>query len=542
MFKKSLLLVSLILLLSGCSGGTSKSNSPEMNTTNPDTNQTHPDQNTTTPDDNVTTPDDNVTVPDDNITLPDQNITIPDQNLSTPYTPQIIRGRTQYLNHCAVCHKEDATGGVGPNIRGINAQEIIWAVENEADMGHLKGVIVGAIPEEIAAYLKLLKEDTSIIDPNDDSEALLNLRKIALGELLFFDRNLSLNRTMSCATCHDPQHGFIDARFHKEGSVHPVAGALSLGDDGVSLGGRNAPTVGYAQFAPDFYKRSSDGRYVGGQFHDGRALNLKAQAKGPFLDKAEMMMPDAASVMERVQENDIYTEELKALYGEDILSHTDKAYDAVAQSIAKFEKSPLFAPFDSKYDRSKLPKEDPNYYEMTALEKEGYALYFDRTKTNCVLCHAINSTSESSKETFTNYTYENIGTPKNLQALMVRDGNTEKIDLGLGGRAEINDPTVYGKFKVSTLRNIAITGPYMSNGVFKELRTVLAFYDHMIGNGTRPLNPETGKPWDAPEVNATINHALLSASEPLTNARIDALEAFLKLLTDQRYEPLLIQE
>ena len=84
------------------------------------------------------------------------------------------------------------------------------------------------------------------------------------------------------------------------------------------------------------------------------------------------------------------------------------------------------------------------------------------------------------------------------------------------------------------MRNVAVTAPYMHNGVFKELRTVLLFLDSH-NNPARKINPETGKPWAAPEYAPTVNHADLKG-KPLTDAEIDALEAFLKTLTDAPYE------
>ncbi|MCK5747588.1 MAG: cytochrome-c peroxidase, partial [Oricola sp.] len=106
-----------------------------------------------------------------------------------------------------------------------------------------------------------------------------------LGRSLFFDTNLSKNRTEACASCHDPEFAFTDPR-----------GMASPGDDGVSLGDRNAPTAAYASFSPAFH-RDKDGEWVGGQFLDGRAASLEEQAGGPPLNPAEMGMPDKAAVV-----------------------------------------------------------------------------------------------------------------------------------------------------------------------------------------------------------------------------------------------------
>ena len=84
-----------------------------------------------------------------------------------------------------------------------------------------------------------------------------------LGQMLYFDANLSLNRSQSCATCHEPSFGFIDNRDNG------VDSAVSLGDDGKSLGDRNAPTLSYASFSPSFHI-NNEGEFAGGQFLDGR--------------------------------------------------------------------------------------------------------------------------------------------------------------------------------------------------------------------------------------------------------------------------------
>ncbi|MEA1920245.1 MAG: cytochrome c peroxidase [Campylobacterota bacterium] len=363
-----------------------------------------------------------------------------------------------------------------------------------------------------------------------------SVTKADLGKRLFFDANLSLNKSMSCSTCHNPDTAFIDARFQEPSHGNPVDGALSLGDDGLSLGGRNAPSVAYAMFSPTF-GQNSDGDYVGGQFHDGRSQDLKAQAKGPFLDAAEMMMPDDASVIERVKENPQYVADITALYG-DILDDVNASYHAITEAIATFEKDEeTFATFDSKYDKY-LKKE----YSMSIQEELGYSLFFSNNNTNCATCHTLNSESEASeRELFSNYEYENIGTPPNM-ANFIAKGIAYSPDLGLGGRDDINDSAHYGKYKVPTLRNVAVTGPYMTNGVFKNLRTVIEFYDHLAGNSDHPINPETGEAWEEPKVPETVNHEVLQDTKALTDDKIDAIVAFLKLLTDERYEHLIAED
>jgi len=362
-----------------------------------------------------------------------------------------------------------------------------------------------------------------------------------LGKLLFFDKNISKTRNTNCATCHDPDHAFIDARYHKADTNQTifVNGAFSVGDDGVSLGGRNSPTAAYAQFSPEFGEKNDI--YKGGQFHDGRAATLKIQAMGPPLDGAEMMMPDKASVVARIKENPTYITQFKELYGEDIFNDANQTFDKMAEAISDFETSKEFAPFDSKFDRWVEGKA-----EFTELEKKGFEL-FNSDKTNCRLCHTVDSNAVitdktgKTRELFTNYEYENIGIPRNTEAMNRRaELGLQPIDAkfsGLGGL--VKNPTHNGKSRVPTLRNIAVTDPYMSNGKFQKLRTSIEFYDFISGKGTHTINKETGKPWGVNDFPATINHTELSKTKTLTDSDVDSLIAFLRTLTDKKYEHLM---
>lgn len=350
--------------------------------------------------------------------------------------------------------------------------------------------------------------------------------KVLLGQQLFFDVNLSHNRSQSCATCHAPERGFSDHRGRD------VSAAVSLGDDGHSLGDRNAPTASYAAFIPPFHKNKA-GEYIGGQFLDGRAATLADQAAGPPLNPLEMGMPDSASVLARINENLFYRTTLPKLYGDKVLTSADQAYNAIADAIAAFEQTALFAPFDSKYDRYLRGE-----YEMTAQEELGRTLFFSQQFTNCNQCHQLRTSPLAHDETFSNYEYHNIGVPEN-KALRALNGVTSK-DEGLYANPAVTDPAQRGKFKTSTLRNVAVTGPYMHNGVFRDLRTVILFYNKYNSRSPkRQINPETGKPWGTPEIPENISLDKLEMGPALTDKRVDALVAFLKTLTDKRYEHLL---
>ena len=353
------------------------------------------------------------------------------------------------------------------------------------------------------------------------------ITKAALGERLYFDVNLSKNRTQSCATCHNPAHGFIDNRSTRVGK------AVSLGDDGKSLGDRNTPTAAYARFSPDFHQ-TKQGQYVGGQFLDGREKDLAGQAGDPPLNPLEMGMPDKATVVGRLQENAAYAATFKQLFGDTVFDQTETAYAAMAESLGEFEKTDQFAPFDSRYDRYLKGEE-----ELTDQESLGESLFFSKQFTNCNRCHQLKAFPGSDGETFSNYEYHNLGVPTHDAVRAANGKGKAFVDQGLLEHPDITDVKEAGKFKVPTLRNVAVTAPYMHNGVFSDLKTVVLFYDK-FNNRERKLNPETGQPWDEPEVaqNLALNEKDFQASA-LKDSEVDALVAFMKTLTDKRYEPLL---
>ena len=350
--------------------------------------------------------------------------------------------------------------------------------------------------------------------------------KFNLGESLFNDKKLSANKTMSCATCHNIKEGFIDPRATSK------IGA-SLGDDNTSLGDRNTPTAGYASFSPDFHFDTEEGLFIGGQFLDGRALNLKEQAKAPFLNPIEMGMPDEGSVISVIQENEDYVNQFKTLYGADIFDDTTKAYDALADVISEFEKSTVFASFDSKYDRFLAGSE-----VLTPEEERGLSLFSDESDTpgagRCTLCHPITK-DDGSSPLMTDFSYDNLGVPVNI-ALRTANGQAGNLDEGLYANPAVNDISLKGAFKVSSLRNIAVTSPYMHNGVFKDLKTVIHFYNSRDVDGA--LNPETSSAWEPGEFHSGRNVDELG-NLGLSDEDENDIVSFLKTLTDRRYEHLL---
>lgn len=380
----------------------------------------------------------------------------------------------------------------------------------------------------IASGCLLLPAGIGTGDPAHSGEDYATLEK--LGAALFHDSNLSMNRTMSCSTCHMEAAGFTDARESDK-----VGHDVSLGDDGGSLGDRNAPSAAYAKFSPPFGKNAA-GEYVGGQFWDGRASSLEDQAAGPPLNPIEMGMPDKATVAKRLKENPDYAAAFGTQFGGDVFKSDDAAFAAMTKALAAFERSDEFSTFDSKYDRFLRGEE-----KLTDQEELGRVLISSTQFTNCNTCHEIRGPNGLSDGIFTNHKYFNIGVPANKVVRAANGSKPDAVDLGLAQNPVVaGDPAQRGKFKVPTLRNVAVTGPYMHNGVFKDLRTVVLFYvKYKSKKPSRQINPETGQAWDAPEVADNIAMTELSSAPALDDKRVDAIVAFLKTLTDKRYEHLL---
>lgn len=381
----------------------------------------------------------------------------------------------------------------------------------------------------VILLINILSFSTHALEKEPRTMPPKGIDKALLGQILFFDNQLSFHGTQNCASCHSPDHAFIDIR---ENSANKM---VSQGDDPHLFGNRNSPTMLYAKFSPDFHFDPKSQQYIGGQFWDGRAKNLQEQAGKPPLDPLEMGMPDKLTLAKRLWQTPMYASLFTQHYGKSVWQDVESVYTAMEDALAVFQQQKrLLSPFDSNYDKA-LKGE----YTFTPLEAQGKALFFDRNKTNYTTCHQLHSDDNNHpQETFSNYHYYNIGTPKNMALIAHNQLADDFVDLGLFHNPVVNhDVAQKGKFKVPTLRNVAVTAPYMHNGVFKELRTVLLYLDS-FNNPQRNYNPETNQPWIAPEYTATIAHDKLTGN-PLSDQEIDALEAFLKTLTDKRYQPLL---
>jgi cytochrome c peroxidase len=351
------------------------------------------------------------------------------------------------------------------------------------------------------------------------SDPTLTESMVQLGQQLFFDTDLSFNRTQSCASCHDPARAFTDARSNL------VSSAASAGADGQSLGDRHTPSLAYAAYAPRLHE-PEPGVYAGGQFWDGRADSLEQQASSPLYNPSEMALSDPSALRARLLEKEFYQQAFSRLFSTDIFDSPEGLNAAFSSAIVAFQRTDLFSPFDSRYDRYLRGEIQP-----TLQESIGMGLFFNNGFANCSHCHQLNALPNSAGETFSNYRYENIGLPANTQLRALNGKGVDYTDPGFMQQ---------GRFKVPSLRNVAVTSPYMHNGIFKELRTVLLFYNKFnTTGGTSQINPETNQPWGEPEVDGHRDMLKLNAGIPLSNRHMDAIEAFLRMLTDQRYEHLL---
>ncbi len=336
--------------------------------------------------------------------------------------------------------------------------------------------------------------------------------KADLGKDLFFDTTLSSPGGQSCATCHVTSTKFTDSRgtVTSEGVLPGI------------FGNRQTPSAMYMQFSPVFGFDADAQDYIGGQFWDGRAATLEEQAKGPFLNPGEMHNSTKLEVVTKVMTG-AFAEKFKAVFGQDIFNDTDRAYNALAEAIAAFERTDAFHPFSSKYDlflKNKL--------SLTAEEMRGLAIFEDPAKGNCAACHPNRPGPNGQPPLFTDFSYDNIGLPKNplnpfyAQPIWHNPAGASFIDVGLS--ATTGRPDDIGRFKVPTLRNIAATAPYFHNGVFTTLEDVVQFYNERDLGGFNP-----------PEVPTGVNHDELGNLHLTTQEKAD-LVTFLGTLTDG-YDP-----
>ena len=338
-----------------------------------------------------------------------------------------------------------------------------------------------------------------------------------IGALLFNDQDLSQPRGQSCADCHAASVAFRDPESSHSTSAGAIAGRF---------GPRNAPTAMYAQFTPPLHYDAAARGWFGGQFWDGRASSLEAQAAMPLVNPLEMNNPDKASVVGVVRRSS-YASKFRAVFGAAALDDVDTGYAHLTEAIAAFERTRTFAPFSSKYDRYLAGKA-----ELTAQERRGLAIFEDPARGNCASCHPSRPGPDGSPPLFTNFGYANLGIPRYenskffLQPSPLNPDGDRYVDHGL--MTTVGDAAQDGKFRVPTLRNIARTAPYGHNGYFENLQYIV---DFLATRDVGSADPAVGA-WPAPEVPATVDRVSVGHLG-LSAADIDDVVAFLGTLTDE---------
>jgi cytochrome c peroxidase len=314
-------------------------------------------------------------------------------------------------------------------------------------------------------------------------------QRIALGRKLFFDKRLSLNNTVSCATCHDITRGLTDQLETSEGIKK-------------QFGKRNAPTTFNVALLHVF-------------FWDGRSPNLENQARQPILNPVEMGMPDEATALKGIKDDAEYKKMFQEAYGRDV------NYQDVGRAIAAFERTLVF--MDSPFQR--FLKGDDN--AISADAKAGWELF--NGKARCVSCHHMSPSNPLG----TDNRFHNVGVSARHQnfeglaaealKLLKEDPSERRLDeLAVGtdmselGRFMVtHNRSEIGSFRTPQILNIGITQPYMHDGSMKTLWDVM---DHYNKGG---------------EANPFLDGGI----EPLalTEAEIDQIVALLFTMTDSRF-------
>ena len=374
-----------------------------------------------------------------------------------------------------------------------------------------------------------------------------------LGKELFFD-NISSPDWVSCATCHSPDVGWTGPNpgINKKGAVY--RGAVPT-----RFGNRKPPSAAYATLSPIFHFDETEGLFVGGNFWDGRATGENLgnpaadQALGPFLNPVEQNNSSKHAVCIQVAAAK-YADLFDEVWGPGSLdcspTGVEAMYNQIGLSIAAYEASSEVNQFSSKYDAFLADKAELS-------DEEAWGLELFVGKAMCLACHPTGAGSA-----FTDYTYDNLGTPRNpdnpfydMDEELLDDGSPinpagrDWIDPGLGGFLETTlewqDDAAenMGKQKVPTLRNVGkrygngYPKAYTHNGYFKSLKSIVHFYNTRDVKDTCPDPFTTEKNalkmdcWPVPEVAENVNTDELG-DLGLTDEEEDAVVAFMNTLSD----------
>lgn len=351
----------------------------------------------------------------------------------------------------------------------------------------------------------------------------------ALGEKIFHDTSLSASGRQSCATCHNP-----DAAHAPANNLAAQFGGPSMDRQGV----RQSPSIRYLSFNTPFFF-NKDGTPTGGLFWDGRVDTLARQAAEPFLNPREMANADKAAVVAKLAQAR-YAAEFRQLYGSAVFGDTEGAYLRMTLALQQYQREDAaFHAFSSKFDAFLEGKAALDDQEL-----RGLVLFNSPAKGNCFACHPSARAADGSPPLFTDFTYDNLGVPRN--PALAANADPGYYDLGLCAR-EGGDlaarADLCGAFKVPSLRNVAARQAFFHNGRFKTLKDALTFYVQRDTQPEKwyPLNADgTVKKFDDLPVqyHANVNTKEVPYNRrpgdapALSDAEIDDLIAFLKTLSD----------
>lgn len=369
----------------------------------------------------------------------------------------------------------------------------------------------------------------------------------ALGRKLFFDPALSASGSMSCASCHDPAHGFSP----------PNDRAVQLGGQDMDRPGlRAVPSLTYLQAVPPFTEHyydsadegddSIDNGPTGGLTWDGRLDRGRDQAAFPLTSPFEMANESAAAVVKHARAVG-YDAALVAIYGDAILRDEAKTFAALTHALEVFEQSRRdFYPYSSKYDAYLAGRA-----KLTPQEAHGLELFEAADKGNCASCHRSRPDFNGAPPQFTDYGFIALGLPRNTAIPANADPNWH--DLGLCGplRTDFAGRADYcGLFRTPSLRNVALRKTFFvvlrktffHNGLVRSLREAVAFY---VERDTQPekwyprrADGTIAKFDDLPSAYLTnVNTEAPFGGQrggqpPLSSSEIDDIVAFLRTLSD----------
>ncbi len=361
---------------------------------------------------------------------------------------------------------------------------------------------------------------------------------VTLGKAIFFDPNLSVNGTQSCASCHAPEAGFSGPEAFVNAGPAIYQGALPN-----RFGDRKPPAASYAGDSPILHYDADKARWFGGMFWDGRATGwtlgdpLAEQAQGPFLNPLEQAIANPQVLCLKVKKA-AYANLFEEVWGAGSLNcarDVKGVYEKIGRSVAAYERSNEVNPFTSKFDRfwdnaqaagkdvtkiqcpgngmgcgmpgmggggggmggggggmGNWPNRWTNYRNLGLSDVEliGLAMFNDPNRANCASCHSLKPGPQG-RPLFTDFGYDNLGIPKNpenpfyaMPAAWNPDG-ADWVDPGLSGflkSAGLPYDSELGKHKVPTMRNVDLrpsedfVKAYGHNGYFKSLEDIVFFY------------------------------------------------------------------